>query len=61
MNKTSLEFIDSIIESELWCYEDWFKESIFHNKYWKNLFMVFPDKESVKKYLIECCEKKIRI
>jgi len=59
MNKTSLEFIDSIVESEFECYKSW--ESILHNKYWKNLFLVFPDKESVKKYLIECCEKKIRI
>lgn len=59
MNKTSLDFIDSIIESEYSCYKDWFEESILANRYWKNLFLVFPDKESLKKHMIYCCENKL--
>jgi hypothetical protein len=61
MQKKSIEFINSVIEWE----EEVFKlgsiESVIGNRFWKNLFCIFEDKEKVKEYLVYCCENKIQI
>lgn len=61
MTKQSLKFIDGIIESEFKIKQWWSDESILHNRYWKNLFLIYRTKEELKEYLIHCCENKIRI
>lgn len=59
MNKKSLEFIDSVIDWEYEVFTSWIDESILANKFWKNLFSVFWDRDKVRKYLVYCSENKI--
>lgn len=61
MHKQSLKFIKSFVESEYNLFQEGIEESIIANKYRKNLFLVFTNREEVEKYLIDCCENKITI
>lgn len=58
MKKTALKFLQSIVDSEYKIFKSGSEESIMANRFGKNFFCVFKDKQELEDYFVYCCENK---